>query len=41
MYRLKYMGKYGSSDPHLKSDWIEVNINEPSGVDGIFDEGEC
>lgn len=35
------MGKYGSSNPHHKSEWIEVDLKEPSSMTGVFTEGQC
>lgn len=32
MYNLDYIGKYGNSNPHLKSDWVEVTKSHKAVV---------
>jgi hypothetical protein len=41
LYRLKHIGKYGSSDPHLPEDWIKVEQKPTVGMDGQFEEQKC
>jgi hypothetical protein len=40
MYLMEYVGKYGNSNPHYISDWIESSVvtsKDKSDITGVWD----
>ena len=41
MYNLKFIGKYGNSNPHFTEDWIEVDQKATPGMTGNMEGQVC